>query len=156
MKVTIRSLIISDAKTSWKWRNDLLLWKYTGNRPDRQITMEIELEWLKGALLRENEHRFAICVGEKKEYIGNVQLTDITKNDAQFHIFIGERKFHGVGIGTQATKLIIDYAFKELDLKTIYLYVNSNNNIAIKTYKKCGFKIIEEKEDELKMTIKNE
>lgn len=153
MKVTIRPLIITDAKTSWKWRNDPLVWKYTENRPDRIITREIELEWLRNALLRKNEHRFAICVGEEMDYVGNVQLNDITGIDAHLHIFIGERKFQGLGIATQATRLIIDYAFKTLDLKTIYLYVNSKNKNALKLFKSCGFKIIEEKEDQLKMKV---
>lgn len=156
MKVTIRPLTIDDAKTSWKWRNDPLIWKYTANKPNQAITKEMELEWLRNTLLNENESRFAICVGEKMNYIGNVQLTDITKEDAQFHIFIGEKQFHGIGIGTSASKLIIEYAFNKLNLKNIYLYVNSNNIEAIKSYEKCGFKTVEIHEKKLKMTIKNE
>jgi RimJ/RimL family protein N-acetyltransferase len=153
MKVTLRPLIPDDAKTSWKWRNDPLIWKYTINKPDRLITMEIEHKWLKNVLLKKNEQRFAICVGVDMDYIGNVQLTDITKKDAQLHIFIGERKFHSMGIGTQAIKLTIEYAFKTLDLKTIHLYVNSENRNALKLFNRCGFKIIEIKEDQFKMKI---
>ena len=37
-KVLIRPLEVSDALTSYKWRNDPEIWKYTGSRPDMEIT----------------------------------------------------------------------------------------------------------------------
>lgn len=156
MKVIIRPLIPDDATTSWKWRNDPLIWKYTEKRPDRIIIKEIEVEWLKNSLQRKNEHRFAICVGSQMDYVGNVQLTDITGEDAQLHIFIGDRRFHGMGIGTKATRLLLNYAFTTLNLKSVYLYVNPNNEYALKLFKTCGFRIIEEIKDQLKMVIENE
>jgi RimJ/RimL family protein N-acetyltransferase len=156
MKVIIRPLTIDHAKTSWKWRNDPSIWKYTGNKPNRPITIKMELEWLRNVLAKENESRFAICVSEEMNYIGNVQLTDITEEDAQFHIFIGEKQFHGMGVGTCATKLLLKYAFNTLNLKNVYLYVNSDNIKAIKSYEKCGFKTIEIHKKNLKMIIKNE
>jgi diamine N-acetyltransferase len=155
MKVFIRPLTLDDAKTSWKWRNDPFVWKYTGKRPNRLITIEIEQEWLKSALQKENESRFAICIGKEMEYIGNIQLTDITKVDAQFHVFIGEKQYHNKGIGSCAAKLIIEYAFVNLNLKVLYLFVNSNNISAIRSYKKCGFKTIDIQNEIIKMTIEN-
>ena len=156
MKIAIRPLVLDDAKTSWKWRNDPLIWKYTESKPNRTITIEMETEWLRNVLEKRNETRFAICINEEMNYIGNVQLTDITNDDAQFHIFIGERQFIGMGIGTCATQLIIEYAFNILNLKNIYLYVNSNNINAIKSYEKCAFKTVEIHEKKLKMIIKND
>lgn len=153
MFVTIRLLSIDDANISWKWRNDPNIWKYTGDSPKQFVTVDIEREWLKEVLSRENECRFAICIGEEKEYIGNIQLTDIIEKTAQLHIFIGESKYHSKGIGTQSTKLLIDYARKKLNLKYIYLYVNPNNSSAIKMYEKCCFRIVENLENQLKMAI---
>ena len=60
MKITIRPLCIEDALTSYKWRNNPNIWKYTGNKPDKVITPEIETEWIKKVLKNENERRFAI------------------------------------------------------------------------------------------------
>jgi len=155
MKVTIRPLTEIDALFSYKWRNDTDVWKFTENKPNKEITLDIEKEWIKKVIGRENEKRFAICIGEEMEYIGNVQLTDIKAEDAQFHIFIGEKKYHGMGIGTQATKLILDYGFKQLKLKRIYLKVSPKNIYAIKSYEKCGFIIIEKFEKELVMETIN-
>ena len=88
-------------------------------------------------------------------YIGNVQLTKITDQNAEFHIFIGEKNMHGKGIGTQATKLILNYAFYNLNLKTIYLTVNKKNHNAIKAYKKCGFYITSKEDENITMSKEN-
>ena len=118
MKVLIRDLKIEDAKVSWKWRNDPDVWKLTGRKWNSYVTKRIEENWIKEVKQERNSKRFAICVGEHKRYIGNVQLTEIEDNEAFFHIFIGEKKFWGKGIGTSATKLLIEYAKNNLKLKT--------------------------------------
>ena len=153
MKVIIRPLQETDAFISYNWRNKPEIWKYTGHKPDKEITLEIENEWIRKVLQRQSEKRFAICIGDEMEYIGNIQLTDITEEKAQFHIFIGMNKYHGLGIGPKATKLILDYGFKILDLNEIYLSVNKLNVPAIKSYEKCGFEIRSTSENELIMSI---
>jgi RimJ/RimL family protein N-acetyltransferase len=60
-----------------------------------------------------------------------------------------------MGVGTQATKLIIDYGFNILKLKKIYLNVRSENINAIKSYKKCGFIQTDISKNELNMEIIN-
>ena len=145
MKVILRPLKIRDAKISWKWRNDKEVWKLTGRNWDNHVSEEIEEEWIKEVIKQKDSRRFAICVGEDEQYIGNVQLTQITDKDAVFHIFIGEKKFWGKGIGKIATKLILDYAGNDFNFEMIKLYVNKLNKAAIKIYEKVGFKIIDTK-----------
>ncbi len=155
-RVNIRPLNIADAKKSWLWRNDPNVWAFTGSKPNKFITEEMEMEWIKGVLARKNERRFAICIGDSvNEYVGNVQLTDITKRQAEFHIFIGEKEYWGKGIATLATNQILEVAFKELFLSSIYLYVKKENIAAIKVYQKCGFKICSVDEISYKMEIIN-
>lgn len=157
MEINIRPLEEKDAYVSAKWRNDKEIWKFTGSKPDRKITKKIERKWILEVLQRRNEKRFAICVGSGKKYIGNVQLTDITKKTAEYHIFIGDKKYWGKGIATNVTKKIIDYAFKELNLLQVYLHVNKENLAAIKAYTKCGFiKFRGRNKGEIKMIIKSQ
>jgi RimJ/RimL family protein N-acetyltransferase/glycosyltransferase involved in cell wall biosynthesis len=138
-KVFIRLLEEADAAVSWKWRNDPKVWEYTGSKPDKPITYEIELDWIKKVLQRQNEIRFAICEKETGNYIGNVQLTDINGYDAAFHIFIGDKKSWGSGYGTEATCLMLKYGFNVLKLQSIWLDVKKENIAAIKAYEKAGF-----------------
>jgi RimJ/RimL family protein N-acetyltransferase len=156
MKVKIRPLQAEDAAISYKWRNNPEIWKYTESKPDRNITYEIELNWLRDVLKRPDEKRFAICVGDNNQYIGNVQLTNINEKTAQFHVFIGEIGYHGKGVGTKSTLLILVYAFSVLNLESIYLFVNKKNISAIKLYEKCGFLRLKEVGEVIKMEIFNE
>lgn len=136
-KVLIRPLEISDAEISWKWRNDEVIWKFTGSKPQNKITPEIESEWIKKVLSEPSSKRFAITVDDI--YVGNVQITKITEIDAEYHIFIGDKNYWGRGVAYSATKQIIRYAKNVLQLESIYLFVNPNHQKAIKLYKKCGF-----------------
>jgi len=142
----------NDAGTSWRWRNDPAIWVYTGLKPNIVITEEIEKKWIIEVLKRHNESRFAICAGDDRKYIGNVQLTNITTDGAEFHIFIGDKAYRNQGLGTKATNLILAYARKELKLSNVYLFVNEKNIAAIKTYKKCGFIDAGSVGEQLKMT----
>lgn len=137
--VYIRALKLEDAKVSCLWRNDAEIWKYTEFKPDRYISPEMEEEWLKSKLNNSNEKRFAICLTANDQYIGNIQLLDITEEEACYHIFIGEKSFWGQGISQMATKLILSYAFSELKLENVLLEANPLNIAAYKVYEKMGF-----------------
>ena len=137
--VMLRPLQEEDAQTSYRWRNDARVWQYTGSRPDKVVTEAMERDWIRQALARSNERRFAICTGAQHTYVGNVQLTHMTAGDAEFHIFIGDTRVHGQGVGTQATQLMLDYARDTLGLHEVYLRVHPDNLAAIRTYEKCGF-----------------
>lgn len=137
--VYIRPLALEDAKTSFNWRNDPDIWTYTEFKPDRYISPEMEEEWLKAKLFRSNEKRFAICLVENDQYIGNIQLLEIDAEKAWYHVFIGEKAFWGQGISQKATKLLLTYAFTELNLKMVMLEVHPENIAAKTVYKKMGF-----------------
>ena len=150
LAIYIRSLKREDALTSYKWRNNPLIWELTGSKPDIEITKEIELSWIDKILKRKNEKRFAICIEKTNQYIGNVQLTNIQNKKAEFHIFIGETKFWGKNIATIATNKVLNFADNDLKLKEVYLWVKKENIAAIRVYEKCGF-IGSEEEGRLKM-----
>lgn len=147
--VLIRPLEIKDALFSWEWRNDSDVWEFTGKRPNKYITLEIESEWIENVLKDYASKRFAILVND--EYVGNIQLTNIIENNtAEYHIFIGNKKYWSKGIATLATNQLIRYAKNILNLKEIYLFVNTNNVSAIKLYEKCNFKKLN---DDMKMSL---
>ena len=59
---------------------------------------------------------------------------------ATFGISIGERR--GTGLGTEATRLTLDWAFHILGLQNVMLTVLPSNAGAIRVYEKAGFKRI--------------
>lgn len=151
MKIYLRKLNPLDAEVSWRWRNDPEVWKLTGRKWNNYVTKEIEEQWIQRALLEDNSIRLAICIYGSDEYIGNVQLTDIFETNAIFHLFIGEKKFWGKGVGYIATQQMLFYAKNQLGLKLITLSVKKNNFAAIKIYQKVGFKVVEYNDDLLTM-----
>lgn len=148
-KILIRPLEQRDAFTSYKWRNDSEVWKFTGSRPDKEITEEIELTWINKVINEKSSKRFAILVND--EYVGNIQLTNITSIDAEYHIFIGNKDYWGKGVAKEATYQILSYAKNFLGLAKVFLFVSKNNKAAIVAYEKNAFLVSEEDEKSLKM-----
>lgn len=77
---------------------------------------------------------------EDGEYAGTVSLKEINYIDRHAEYAIVVRKeFWGTGLSKAATKAIIDYGFKKLNLEKIYLNVLATNDRANKFYQKMGF-----------------
>lgn len=142
--VYIRPLAVQDALISYQWRNNPRIWRFTGSRPDKYITPEMETAWLYDVLQRANERRFAICLQGDNKYIGNIFLTDIQDNEAQMHVFIGEMEYWGKKRAYESICMIFDYGFNELMLDMIYVQINSKNAAAIVLGKLAGFKKMSE------------
>lgn len=148
MQIKIRPLQESDALISYQWRNNPVIWKYTGSRPNQTITKEIETEWIRNVLARLNEKRFAIVADGR--YIGNTYLTEIHNDQAEFHIFIGEQDYWGKGIATLVLDKIINFS-KAIQLSKLTLEVHQDNLPAQKLYQKAGFIEISQNGQMIKM-----
>jgi RimJ/RimL family protein N-acetyltransferase len=85
---------------------------------------------------------FAIHAIAEDKVIGDISLGgfDWAAGSAWVGIGIGEADFRGKGYGTDAMKVMLRYAFEELNLHRVSLDVFDFNPRAIKSYEKCGFK----------------
>ena len=74
--------------------------------------------------------------------IGNTDLSDINYRDrrADFGIEIGEADYRGRGYGTEAVRLMLDYAFTALGLHSVALLTWEYNLAAQRAYTKAGFR----------------
>lgn len=70
--------------------------------------------------------------------IGLLNIDNYNKK-AEYYICLGEENYKGKGIAKTATKLILDYAFDELNLNKVYLNVDAENLVACALYDKVGF-----------------
>jgi RimJ/RimL family protein N-acetyltransferase len=75
------------------------------------------------------------------QLIGFVVLFNLkwSNQTAQLAIGIGQPEFRGKGYGQDALRLILNYAFIELNLNRVSLSVLSYNTQAIKAYERVGF-----------------
>lgn len=155
-QIYLRPLELQDADISYKWRNDPDVWRYTKFVSNGQITQETEQKWLINKLNLNNEKRFAICLVETNRYIGNIHLLNITKETAEFHLFIGERDYWGKGIGFQACLILLKFAFINLNLKSISLEVHAENIAAYAIYKKIGFQRVSQHAEFVTMVLSSD
>jgi RimJ/RimL family protein N-acetyltransferase len=59
---------------------------------------------------------------------------------AEFNISIGAKDCWGKGYGTEATRLMLRYAFATLGINMIWLRAQSSNQRAIRAYLRAGFR----------------
>lgn len=140
-RIYLRALEIEDAEILTKWRNDMAVTSLLGGNT-YFVSHNREKEWIKNATLNDKDNiRLAICLKENDLYIGNVNLSSINwiNRSAEYSIMIGDKTKHAKGYGDEATNLILQYAFCELNLKRIYLTVREDNERALKLYSKIGF-----------------
>ena len=135
-RIQLRELkLINATKEYVGWINDNEVNKFL-------TTKETTLSELKKYIKKQIRNPKVIFLGiftNKGIHIGNVKL-EINKETAEFGILIGNKKYWNKGYGTEATKLICKYAFKELKLEVLELGVLIENKYAIKLYKNLGFK----------------
>jgi len=83
----------------------------------------------------------AIVLNEGDRHVGNLGLQNIRWKDraAEFGIMLGEADCLDRGYGSEATRLLLKYAFESLNLNRIQLGVWDFNHRAIRSYEKVGF-----------------
>lgn len=83
----------------------------------------------------------SIVTVPEEQLIGNGGFVDRdpAAKTATFRITIGNTKFLGKGLGTEAASLLLKYGFQQLGLERIRLEVLTTNLRAIRSYEKAGF-----------------
>jgi RimJ/RimL family protein N-acetyltransferase len=124
-----------------RWINDFYALRTLGVGAPGPTTLEKELEWYDG-LAKSGDIHFTIYERATWRPIGTTRLgsIDYRNRTAVFGINIGEASERGKGFGTEATILLLDYAFSALGLHSVMLTVAGYNLAGQRAYAKAGFK----------------
>jgi RimJ/RimL family protein N-acetyltransferase len=68
------------------------------------------------------------------------QGLDWRNRSVEIGLFIGDKSLWDGGYGTDATRTLVRFAFRELNLNRVLLRVYEDNTRAIRCYEKVGFK----------------
>ncbi|MHB0914001.1 MAG: GNAT family N-acetyltransferase [Armatimonadota bacterium] len=138
-KITLRAVERADVPRLWEWAQDEETMRLRNYLAPPKSLAEAEREF--DAQSAESDLRLAITT-QDGELIGETSLTGINPRTggAKFAIAIGNKDYWGKGYGTDATRTLMRYAFEQLNLHRITLYVHDFNGRAIRAYEKCGFK----------------
>jgi RimJ/RimL family protein N-acetyltransferase len=136
--VRLRPLEERDLPTCVEWMNDreVTRWLASVGEPP---TLADEEEWYDRRRADPDSVMWAIET-EEGRLIGNVELrlTPAARR-AEMGIVIGDKSAWNRGYGTTTVRLVLRYAFEELDLNRIDLTTDEENHRAIRCYEKCGF-----------------
>lgn len=125
-----------------RWMNDLKTRYLAGFVPKPQ-TLEEQTAWYDRPSDKE-EAWFLVYEVATWRPIGFTGLNhiDLHNRTAEFGINIAEPECRSKGYGTEATRLVLDYAFIARGLHSVFLETSEYNIAGQRAYKKAGFKEI--------------
>jgi RimJ/RimL family protein N-acetyltransferase len=136
--VYLSPISLEDVERYTAWLNDLSTARFL-TVASAQVTLQGERESL-AALAK--QQCFGIIERSRDDLLGNCGLFDIHDVDrsAEVGIFIGDESRRGSGLGSEALRLLCDYGFNILNLRSIRLKTYAFNQRALSSYRKVGFK----------------
>ncbi|QDX92496.1 N-acetyltransferase [Brevibacillus laterosporus] len=141
-RIYLRKMTADDVTIYHTWRNDMEVMRTTNPAIDL-CTLDNTQEFVNQVILGSSTSKSYMIIDKESETpIGIVSLIqiDYKNRNAECIIDIGEKAYWGKGYGTEALRLLLDYAFLELNLHRVSLRVFSFNKKAIALYERMGFK----------------
>jgi RimJ/RimL family protein N-acetyltransferase len=128
----------------FRWDQDTEWFRFLDTDSPRPFSEKKVKEWLEKDLDKPStdEIYFAIRTLKDDILIGFIGLFNLLMHhgDALVAIALGEREYWGKGYGSDAMRVILRYAFNELNLRKVGLIVFEYNTRAIRSYEKTGFR----------------
>lgn len=138
-RLLLRAYRPDDLDALTAFQNDLETEVLGGGDPPRPTTRD----WMGQLWERMSNDRSgaAFVMEADGKVIGNVGLfnVDVESRRMEIGITIGDKEYWGRGYGTEAMKLVVDYAFRMRNVRKVFLSVLANNPRAFAAYQKVGF-----------------
>ena len=141
-RVVLREFRQEDISGIRSWVNDADTVRYMGGAFTRPQTWEESESYLSNILSGgAGGVNLVIADREKKRYLGQCGLmkVDQTARNAELAIVMAPDSA-GRGYGREALRLLLDYAFRQMNLNRVYLRVYAENERAVRCYLACGFR----------------
>jgi len=141
-KVILREKSLSDVDGDYAWRTDDELSRLDATRP---ITMSYD------SFLRYSQEEMQFTSPSSKRlaidtldgvHIGNCMYYDINhrRGETELGIMIGDRKYWGMGYGTDVVRTLLRHIFTTTSLDRVYLHTLDWNDRARQSFAKSGFR----------------
>ncbi|RTY88560.1 GNAT family N-acetyltransferase [Flavobacterium sp. GT3R68] len=143
--IHLRALEPNDLEFVYALENDECIWEVSNtNTPYSRFLVRQYLENAHQDIFEAKQLRLAICKNNDKNAIGLIDLFefDPKNNRAGIGILVGNDQNRGHGIGTEALDLLIQYAFRQLNLHQLFANIDTNNEPSLSLFTKFGFEKI--------------
>ena len=149
-KVIIRPKKPADAENDYRWQTDPELSALDAMAPSTMSYREFYREyinWLRHPYA--GRITFGVDTPEGK-HIGNCVYYNIDEEnqETEIGIMIGNRDYWSKGYGTDTISALIDYIFRNLKFKRVYLKTLEHNFHAQKCFENCGLTACGHREQE--------
>ncbi len=137
-RVILRPMSIADAEPFFASLDDDESTRLTGTH--QTFTFEQIQNWTASRQTTDDRLDLSIIDRETGEWVGELAILDWDEDNhsCSFRIAIGPAG-RNRGLGSEATRLIVDYVFEQLPINRIALEVFAFNPRAIHVYERCGF-----------------
>lgn len=140
-RIYLRGLEPEDAPTLRGFLNNVeVIRNITVVRP---VSLQDELDFIETMRKGTDKITFGLALKSDERLIGVTSLMEIdTRNrHAAFGILIGDPAEWDKGYGTEATRMMVDYAFRTQNLNRVWLRVYEYNPRGRRAYEKVGFAV---------------
>ncbi|ANJ67711.1 hypothetical protein A9404_10295 [Halothiobacillus diazotrophicus] len=138
-KISLRCWKPDDIPLLAAIRNDIKIQSQLLSRP-RGSTDEQVIHWLKKQTTQNGCILLIIALRDNDQAIGYIQVANIDSTDRRGELGITlHSTYQGKGYGSIAIKLMSEFVRKTWNFNKLMLKVRTDNEYAIKSYKKCGF-----------------
>jgi RimJ/RimL family protein N-acetyltransferase len=131
------------SKAFARWRRDSEFMRLLDAGPTRIDSAKASQKWLEQEFedQKPNQYWFTIRSLADDTLLGDIDLFVINwaSREAFIGLGIGEHEFWGKGYGTDVMKVMLRYAFTEVNLHRVSLIVFGYNPRAVRSYEKAGF-----------------
>ncbi|MBD3162985.1 MAG: GNAT family N-acetyltransferase [Candidatus Eisenbacteria bacterium] len=141
-RVLLRPIEESDAETYARWINNPEIRRYLLVR--FPMSVREEKKWIESLSDGGTRRDVALAIERKNDqkHIGSVGLHEIDwiHRRAMTGSFICPPSLRGKGYGTEAKKLLLDYAFGELGLRSLYAFALEGSEASMRALEKQGYR----------------
>ena len=138
-QIYLRPITAEDTELAVRWRNQpVVVENFIYRKP---VSREDHINWLENKVFKGLVHQFIVCRNEDGLPLGSIYLQNFEEENkkAEWGIYLGEEQAYGKGIGTEAAKLLLNYAFEELGMHKVVSRVLAHNQASIRMNEKAGY-----------------
>lgn len=138
----LRPYTLADAEAIHRWRNDPETTRWMGPRFRHPATLVQVRQSLQRAIdTPADQARFFAIADASHAYLGGIDLTDLDALDRNgvLSMVVGRREDRGRGLGGEAVRQVLSFAFDTLGLHKVSLRVYEKNQAALRCYLRQGF-----------------
>jgi len=138
-RIYLRELVEDDVTDRYlSWFRDP---KVTEFLEARNLTRKDVIDYIRAGKETATYYMFAICLNESGLHVGNLKVGPIDRKHmlSDLVTVIGDKKYWGMGLATEAIKLGIFVAFNYYKIRKLSAGMYSDNMASYNSYIKAGF-----------------